>query len=249
VSVSRIFWAALLVLLLVGNLVISAPARLLSLVVPGEQVLLYGLSGTVWRGSAGSAMLRLPQGYLHLGAVQWSLHPSSLVLLAPRLTVSSHWGSQSFTGDLVLRGRQDLDLFDVEAQLPAELLGQFAPVALQGNFRLELPGLSLRNGLPYAGSGRVVWQDGNWRSPRGPVPLGSYALDFEQLPGQALHADVITLAGTLQASGTVLLENKHYAIDIALGSDGNLDEQLQNMLSLIAVPQGDKFHIGMEGDF
>ena len=66
---SRFFWAALLLLLLVGNLVISAPARLLSLVVPAEQVLLYGLSGTVWRGSASSAMLRLPQGYLHLRAV------------------------------------------------------------------------------------------------------------------------------------------------------------------------------------
>ena len=171
------------------------------------------------------------------------------MLLAPRLTISSHWGNQTFSGDVVLLGQQDLDLFEVEAQLPAELLGQFAPVALQGNFSLELPGLSLRNGMPHAGSGRVVWQDGSWRSPRGLVPLGSYALDFEQLPGQALHADVITLAGTLQATGTVLLENKHYAVDVALGSDGALDEQLKNMLALIAVPQGDGFRIGMEGDF
>jgi hypothetical protein len=141
------------------------------------------------------------------------------------------------------------DLFDIEAQLPAELLGQFAPVALQGNFTLELPGLSLRGGLPHAGSGRVVWQGATWRSPRGPVPLGSYALDFEQLPGEPLHADVLTLSGTLQAAGSVQLENRHYAVDIALSSDGNLDEQLKNMLSLIAVPQGDKFRIGMEGDF
>ena len=41
--------------------------------VPGEQLQLHGLTGTVWRGSASSVLLRLPQGYLQLGAVHWAL--------------------------------------------------------------------------------------------------------------------------------------------------------------------------------
>ncbi len=76
---SRLVWAALLALLLLVNLVVSAPARLLNLALPGQQLLLHGLAGTVWHGSAGSVMLRLPQGYLQLGAVHWSLRPLSLL--------------------------------------------------------------------------------------------------------------------------------------------------------------------------
>ncbi|MGY8858584.1 MAG: type II secretion system protein N, partial [Pseudomonadales bacterium] len=99
---SGLLWAAALALLFFVSLVMSAPARLLSHVIPGEQLLLRGLAGTVWEGSASSVLVRLPQGYLQLGAVQWSLQAASLLLLAPHLTVSSEWGNQKFAGELVL---------------------------------------------------------------------------------------------------------------------------------------------------
>jgi hypothetical protein len=67
----RLVGAAALILLFVGALVVTAPARLLYRVVPGDQLLLRGLAGTVWQGSASGVLLRLPQGYLQLGAVQW----------------------------------------------------------------------------------------------------------------------------------------------------------------------------------
>ena len=51
---SRLVWAAVLALLLLVNLVVSAPARLLRLALPGEQLLMHGLAGTVWHGSASS---------------------------------------------------------------------------------------------------------------------------------------------------------------------------------------------------
>ncbi|HEY6130632.1 MAG TPA: type II secretion system protein N, partial [Halioglobus sp.] len=76
---SRLVWASVLVLLFVVNLVLSAPARLFYRVLPGDQLLLRGLSGTVWHGNASGVMLRLPQGYLQLGAVRWSLQPLSLL--------------------------------------------------------------------------------------------------------------------------------------------------------------------------
>jgi general secretion pathway protein N len=249
VSKSRLVWAALLALLLFVNLVLSAPARLLRLALPGEQLLMHSLAGTVWHGSANSVLLRLPQGYLQLGTVQWSLRPLSLLLLAPHLTVHTEWGNQTLAGELVLRGQRDLDVFNLEGQLAADLLGRFAPVALDGMFILQLEKLQLRDGLPYSTAGRLVWQDGGWQSPQGLVPLGSYAMDVKQAPGEALQGQVLTLAGPLQASGSVQLQSRHYAVDILLGSEGGLNAQLQQMLSLIAVAEDAGYRIGVQGDF
>ena len=246
---SRLLWAAALALLFFVSLVTSAPARLLSHVVPSEQLLLRGLAGTVWHGSASSVLVRLPQGYLQLGAVQWSLQPLSLLLLAPHLTVSSEWGNQKFAGELVLRGQSDMEVLNAEAQLAANLLSRFAPVSVVGMFNLQLDRLQLRQGLPYSALGRLVWHDGGWQSVRGLVPLGSYALDFEQAPAEALQGQVITLSGPLQASGSLELKDRRYEVDILLGSEDALDGQLQAMLSLIAVPEDERYRISIARDF
>ena len=242
-------WVALFALLLAVLLAVTAPARLLHRVVPAQQVLLQGLSGTVWHGSAASVQLRLPQGYFQLGATHWSLHPLSLLTLAPRLTLGSEWGDQIVSGELVLRGQRDLDLRDLELRFAADTLRQFAPVAVDGLFTLQVSELALRNGLPHSARGRLVWQGAGWQSPRGLVPLGSYALDFEQPPGGVLRGEVVTLSGPLQASGSAELEGRHYAVDVLMGSDEMLESQLQQMLSLIATPAGADYRINVSGDF
>ena len=246
---SHLVWAAVLALLLFVNLVLSAPARLLRLALPGEQLLMHGLAGTVWRGSASSVLLRLPQGYLQLGTVQWSLRPLSLLLLAPHLTLRTEWGNQTLAGELVLRGQRDLDVFNLEGQVPADLLGRFAPVAVDGMFTLQLEILQLRDGLPYSTAGRLVWQDAGWQSPQGLVLLGSYAMDVQQAEGEALDGKVLTLSGPLQANGMVQLQGRHYEADILLGSEGGIDAQLQQMLSLIAVAEDAGYRISLKGDF
>ena len=96
---------------------------------------------------------------------------------------------------------------------------------------------------------RLVWQDGGWRSPRGLVPLGSYAVDVQQPKGEALQGQVITLSGPLQANGSVQLQQRHYVVDILLGSEASMDAQLQQMLSLIAVAENAGYRISVQGDF
>ncbi len=246
---SRLLWIAALALLFFISLLVSAPARLLSHLVPAEQVLMRGLTGTIWQGSASSVIVRLPQGYLQLGSVQWSLKPLSLLLLAPHLTVSTEWGAQTFSGEVVARGQKDLEVSNVEAQLSASLLGRFAPVSVVGMFNLQLDRLQLRQGLPYSALGRLVWQDAGWESARGLVPLGSYALDFEQAPAEALRGQVITLSGPLEASGSLELKDRRYDVGILLGSEDTLDAQLQAMLSLIAVPEDERYRISLAGNF
>ena len=247
-KMTRLVGAAALALLLIVTLLITAPARLLDRVVPAELVILRGLSGTVWNGSASGVLFRLPQGYFQLGAVEWSLHPLSLLTLSPHLAFTSKWGRQTVAGEVILRSQQDLDLFDLELQLAANLLGRFAPVAVDGFFTLQSEVLQLRNGLPYSGKGRLVWNNAGWNSPRGLVPLGSYALDFEQPEGGPVEGDIITLSGPLQANGSLQLQQGHYEVDVQLRSDTALDAQVRQMLSLIAQPDGEGFRLNLAGD-
>lgn len=245
---SRFALVAGLVLLLCLSLVLSAPARLLGALLPADQVVLQGLEGTVWQGSASRALVRVPTGYLHLGTVHWSLHPLSLLLLAPSVDLESSWGSQSLTGELVWRGSGDLDFRQLEASVSADLARQFAPVSLAGTLSLQLQELLLRDGLPARGAGRLVWLNGAWPTAQGILPLGSYALDFRKEPGEALTGEVVTLAGPVEASGVVEMQDRSYLVDVLLSGRGLQDPQLQQALALIARPVGQGYRIKLDGE-
>lgn len=246
---SRTIRASALALLLLVCLLATAPARLLGLLLPSEMVIMQGFSGTLWRGEASRCMVQTPAGLLHLGVVKWRLSPWSVILFSPHLSLDSDWGSQTLITDLVLHGGQDVDLTALEATIPADLLRQFVPVELTGVLQLQAEILALRGGVPVEGKGRLVWLNGGWDSPSGPVPLGSYALDFSQAPDAALVGQVLTLAGEVTAQGSVELENRSYGIDITVQSEGGLDMRLQQALSLVARPVEKGFRINLNGDF
>ena len=168
---ARLAGGVALVLVFLAILVATTPARLLNRVIPGDQIVLAGVTGTVWQGSASRCMLQLPPGYVHLGAVKWSLDPLSLLLFSPRITFASSWGGQVVEGQLRLRGQRDLDVRDLELQVDAELVQKFAPLAVDGVLSAQFATLSLRDGLPYSAEGRLVWQDAGFQSPRGRVPM------------------------------------------------------------------------------
>ena len=245
---SRAFGVSALVLLLLVCLLATAPARLLGLALPSGQVVVQGFSGTLWQGKAGRCLVKTPAGYLHLGAVKWRLDPLSLLLLAPRVTLESSWGNQTLATELVLRGSRDVDLYVLDANVPADLLRQFVPVNLAGMFSAQMEQFKVRDGVPVEGVGRLVWQGGAWNAPDGPVSLGSYALDFRQEAGAALAGEVVTLAGVVKAEGSVRLDQRSYDIDVAISGDGGLDQRLRQALSLVARPTDTGFRIKLDGE-
>jgi hypothetical protein len=238
-----------LALVLISSLVSTMPARLLGVFLPGDAVVMQGFRGTLWRGSASRVLVHAGAGYLHLGAVQWSLRPLSLLLLAPRLEIESRWGKQRLVGELIVRGARDLEMRDFDASFPAELVRHFAPVELQGTLSAQLTGLRLRDGLPQSADGRLVWQQAAWLSPMGSRPLGTYAVDFRQPPGGTLAGQIQTLSGPVEASGSIELTGRAYRIDILLAGQGPFEPQLQQALSLVASPRGDDFQLVLDGEF
>ncbi len=245
---SRITLGLVLVLLLLISLLLSAPARLVGLVIPAEQIAMQGFSGTLWRGSASRCLLRTESGLLHLGEVSWDLAPLSLLTFSPRLTLDARWGRQRISGRVVLRGDRDVDLHDFEATVAADLVRQFAPLALGGSISASFTRLVVRDGMPVAGEGRLVWQDGVWSSPTGQLTLGSYAVEVLDAGDGQLRGDVITLAGPVEATGEVALDGQAYRVDVRVGGERALDPRIGQALALIAAPENGGFRLQLDGE-
>ena len=148
---------------------------------------------------------------------------------------------------MVLRGGADISVHDLSANLPAELIKHYLPVALDGDLSLQFAILHLREGLPYHTEGRLVWQRATWLSPAGSRPLGSYAVQLRQAPGDGLDGEVLTLSGPVTAVGSVQLSGRDYGVEILLSSEEPLENQLRQALSLIAEPDGEKYRVSLRG--
>lgn len=239
---SFVLGLALLVLLLA-----NAPARLLLSVVPSDQVILQGLSGTLWNGHAGRALVASGAGWLHLGATRWQLSPLSLLTLTPRIEIASQWGRQTLAADITLHSQTEIELQQVDLLVEAALLRQYLPVGLVGDLSLQFDEILIEGNTLGSAKGRIVWRDGGWISPQGRRLLGSYAIDVASLDPGGVRGEVVSLAGDLQASGTIELQQSQYNVDVLLSGQGLDDPQLRQALQLVAIPQNDDFRVKLQG--
>lgn len=233
--------------LFVVFLLALVPARLVNGFLPGTNVIMQGYSGTLWRGAASRCLVATGSGYLHLGRVRWSLSPLSLLTLSPSLTLESTWGRQRINTDLRISGPEDLELTDLDAMVSAQLLQQFLPLSISGDFSVQAEELYLEKGFPSRARGRLIWQNAAWDAGQGSSPLGSYAMDFEQQPGGALEGELVTISGAVSANGSVRLLGKDYSLDILVSGEGGLGSQLEQALSLIAQPVSEGYRIKFDG--
>lgn len=237
--------AALAVLLLV-LLLVTAPARLLPRLPGTENLALAGLSGSLWQGEAARAVLLTTAGPVHLGRLRWRVHPLSLLTLAPRLQIGSDWGAQRFQGQLRLRG-ETVQLRQVDASLDAALARQLLPIGLRGRLSLQLEALDWNGSRLTEADGSLVWQQAAWESSGALKALGSYAARLDSDGDGAVTARIETLAGPVRASGSLVLDGLRYGITARIVSDGAMDPELAQALSLIAVPEENGYLLRLDG--
>jgi len=230
--------------------VTSAPARLLGYALPASVITLQGVSGSVWNGKAAGCLIQVPGGFLQLGQTHWSVSPLSLLLLTPRVSVKSHWGEQLLSADVTYLGPDHLRASNVEARIDAGLLQAFMPVSLDGALVFDLKNAEIKQGVPLTLVGRVVWEDGVWLSPQGSVPLGTYAIDSDQVD-EKVQATILTITGPLQADGLMTLnyvdEGARYDLALELGSEKGMNPQLEEALSLMAAPIKGGYRLALQG--
>jgi general secretion pathway protein N len=245
--VSRVRVGVALAALFLVCVIATAPARLLEKVLPADIVIIQGFTGTIWRGTASRCLIGVGRGYINLGELRWSLNPLSLLTLSPSLSLESSWGRQRLKTELRLTGLNDIELSELEAAFSGQLLRHILPLSVEGEFIAQFSHLKLNAGLPESANGRLVWQQATWESPRGPMPLGSYTVDIQQLPGEQLEANTTTTQGPVRAEGSVSLAGKRYSVDMLITGDGGLDPQLEQALSLVSQPVAAGYHIDFNG--
>ncbi len=238
------FSGVFLVILLVG-----APARLLDVFLPAEQVKLQAYNGTLWQGSAGSASLGVPGGWLQLGKLEWKLSPWSLLLLSPRIQFESRWGRQMVVADVQISPTGHLQLRDSSLSFSAALVKQWLPVALAGTLELLLVEMQVRDGMPVAGEGRLVWRDALWIGNRSRQALGDYVLEFTVEAEQQLHGTVTTLSGPVRVEGSFEVQGRSYSVDARLSTEGDFDPELANALQLLAAPVDGGYQLTFSSEF
>lgn len=230
-------------------LLVTAPARLASWLVPAEQVYLGGLDGTIREGRAATAAVAVPGGWLRLGRLHWHLSEWSLLMLSPRLQFESQWGQQRLKGLLSVAPTGTLKLHQLDSRFAAELVRQLLPVQLRGEFSLLANNVVIRNGAPEAGRGRLLWQRGLWLGNSSSQALGDYLLEFTIDGPMQARGKVSTLQGPVQVAGTVALSERRYAIDLSLRSESGFGPELGSALQLMAAPVENGYQLSFSAEF
>jgi general secretion pathway protein N len=241
--------ALLLAAAVVASLTIvvaTAPARLVALLVEPESLLLSGFHGTVWNGSAARAALATPAGPLQLGGVRWTLQPLSLLTLSPRVEIDARWGRQHLAMRVQTRA-DGLELHDVDAALDARLVSQFAPVALRGRVEMQFSELQIAAGLLVNVKGRALWRDAAWLGPNGVKALGSHVATLQTSGDGSIAVAIETLSGPVRAQGAVNLRGRAYVLDVTIDAGAGLDRELEQALSLVAVPTKNGYRLRLDG--
>lgn len=240
--------ALVVVLLLIPLAIVSLPARLIPRLLPADQLLLSGLSGSLLQGQAARAILQTPAGPLHLGRVQWRVHPLSVLTLSPTVTLHSEWAQQR--ASLRASGRGDvLRLSDLDGSFSAGLVRQFVPLAVDGQVQLLFSELVLDAAGPLSAEGQVVWQNALWQSPGGGRPLGTYVAEITSTGERQLSGRVDTLSGPVLATGDLSLDANTYGVNMLVtGRNRNLEPALAQALSLLAAPENSGYRLRLSGE-
>lgn len=192
---------SLSLILIIGTLVVSAPATVLERLVSGDQrVRLAACSGTLLRSGSCRIFLRSGSGWRHAGAMSyaWSFEPK----LGVRLTLH-HDGRRAGILRPSLDGWTATDISLRTAILLPEILPQHSIGSWQltGWQKISMPTLTCDwRGLICTGRARIEIIDliiGRI----GRDPVGSYVLDLEAHPGGRMSAQLATLAGPLTLEG------------------------------------------------
>jgi len=234
-KVKKTLWLVLLGVAAFALLAIATlPAEVAVKPLAARGVLIKGVSGTIWKGSAQVVQ----SGGINLGTVQWNLH--ALALLTGKavadVKITRPDGFVQTTLTAAPSGR--LSFNDLTASLPLASLPPAVSYGWKGNLNLRLSSLVIVNKWPASAVGTVEVLD-LLGPPRQPAPMGGYKLTFpEQAPPDVVAGALTDLSGPLQLAGTLALKaaDRSYEINGLVAPRADASPQLVNSLQFLGPP-------------
>ena len=155
------------------------PASILLRFLPPE-VQLSQVSGTVWRGGAGSVGIRVqPPGNLRfIGSLRWRNRPWRLALLELDYAVELTPPGGRLDMDVVLARGGSLSIGGLQGSIPLEAVeGWLAPRGWRGTAEFDIGRIEFESGIVTTARGTVVGRNVAVARPGGPA-YGSFELEL-----------------------------------------------------------------------
>lgn len=205
-----------------------------------------GLEGTLYEGRVTAVTAA---GRPLLERLHWKLSLRDLLLA--RLGVDLDASGVTLIDGHVSRGFSTLraDQLRVAGSLQTVLIaaGQ-AYLPLDGSAQLQLDELKLRGDWPDAARGTLRIDKLAWSLSRDPLVLGSYEATFGP-DGETLRAEVKTLSGPLEVSGSGSARpDRSYELHLLLRPSAGAPPMIVNLLQSLGAPDAQGYyHLRREG--
>ena len=199
------------------------------------QLELAGIQGTVWSGSAAVGSV----AGLAVRDLRWSLRPWPLFLgrIGGRFEAELDDG---FVNAELNVGSNTVRLSDVRASTSLSTLHRLLPIqGMQGLASVALASLELQNGWPTRVVGELnlaqlqaepLMPSANVRL----LPLGDYAVRFNDTGGEGLAADFRDTGGPLEVAGTITMDlERRYALDALVAARPGAPQLLLDGLAVM----------------
>lgn len=234
-------------------IVVLAPTSLVSGLLPVNlPLVLQGMSGTVWSGSAAQAMLTQNDQVLVQGRLAWRVRPMSLLRLAPCIELSfvdsgvSAMLPGKAAGTACVSADGQVVLHDVTFDLPAGYFLRSEDLRLGGRITGLLTTLTWQADSLKTLNGRGLWSDARLLSDGMNLALQTLPFDLRR---EADDSFVVQMD-----NGDLLAQQADTPLHVALQSTVELDggfhtrakltlqsqtpEAVVKMLDVLAEPQG-----------
>lgn len=232
---SRLILAATLTFIV--GLVIFFPARIAYQWFAPPNVILSGISGSAWYGSASEVSVNA----VYVRDLHWRIRPQTLLTGKLGFAVEAKLASGFIEGNVAAGITGSIVATELRASLPLQSLQQFLGIPnLRGNLSVQFDRLRLEDGLPVAADGVV--EVANLVLPkvhRGSI--GGYRAEFlTQDDGIAASVEdtdgVVDIAGSLQVAAD---RNYQFIAQLAAKSDtpAGVRQQMQYLGSANARGQ------------
>ncbi|MFO1427520.1 MAG: type II secretion system protein N [Steroidobacteraceae bacterium] len=195
-------------------------------------------AGSLWSGSCASLEV---QG-LARGSIAWELRP--LQLLLGRLAAEVRWSRAGghAQGELQIGpgGRYAARDLNLDVQLGSGPVPG-VPADLRGRLQAQLARIALRTGAIVDANGRIAVDELSRAGGGGPIPLGSYQLEFAEPPGAdgRIVGRLHDTGRPLNVSGTLTLlrdPEPGYLLEGSVAARAGADPELARQITFLGAP-------------
>ena len=209
---SWFFGVLLALLLFIGFVIITAPAKLfvplLALTVPQLQIA--SPSGTVWQGKSPQAYWRVNGSALDLGAIEWSLSGRSVLALEPKVQLKSQSLGHNLALLFTVDTQRQLKLSHLIGRVPLSMLEPWVPLLVAGDVDILIDDLVVDLNNPQQPrlvslGGLINLQQAVWVVGDQDMLLGDYQADVS-LQEQVVMVDLSDHSAALSLTGLLSID-------------------------------------------